>query len=204
MRKLILMAQLSLDGYIADKTGNSDWLIFNWGEQWTSDFKLRKYFTGVTSSADCMLFCPAMAKEGYISHWAEAAKAVRRTQSAFANNVTASKQVIFSKTVNLSEWMNTDPAKDEISDKINKLKKQDGKNIIVYGGASFVRALISAGLIDEFQLFVDPKILGSGINLFSDITDLKLMKTRSFPCGVTLLKYVPLKLAELVELEDEN
>ena len=198
------MAQLSLDGYIAEKNGNSDWLIFIWGEQWTSDFILRKYFTGVRSSVDWILFCPEMAKEGYLSHWSGAVKAVRRTQSAFAKNVTASKQVIFSKAVNLSEWMNTDSAKEEISDEINKLKKQEGKNIIVYGGASFVRTLISAGLIDEFQLFVEPKILGTGINLFSDITELKLLKTRLFPCGVTLLKYVPLKLAELVDQDNEN
>jgi dihydrofolate reductase len=196
MKKLVLMAQLSLDGYIADKNGNYDWLKFNWDQQGTWDYKLKKYFTGLTSSVDCILLCPAMENKGYVSAWAGVAKDINNAQSAFAKNVTASERIIFSSTLNSSEEVDTDLVRGEISTGINKIKKQSGKNIVVHGGATFARALIGAGLIDEFQLFVNPKMLGDGINLFKDRTDLKLLKTRSFPCGVTLLKYRPLKVVE--------
>ncbi|MFL6327657.1 MAG: dihydrofolate reductase family protein [Nitrososphaeraceae archaeon] len=54
-------------------------------------------------------------------------------------------------------------------DEIVKIKSEDGRNIIVYGGASFDSSLIKAGLVDEFHLFINPTAIGSGMTIFKDI-----------------------------------
>jgi dihydrofolate reductase len=82
---------------------------------------------------------------------------------------------------------------------INKLKEKPGRDIIVYGGANFVSSLISSGLIDEYNLFVNPSAIGKGLRIFSDADDYKrliLNESRSFDCGVVLNRYVPDKVKQ--------
>ena len=79
-------------------------------------------------------------------------------------------------------------------DEINKLKKQDGKDIIAYGGATFVSALIKHGLIDEFHLFINPTAIGNGMSIFKELDNkqnLILVKSTSFDCGIVVLNYEP-------------
>ncbi|MGN6708458.1 MAG: dihydrofolate reductase family protein [Candidatus Nitrosocosmicus sp.] len=64
--------------------------------------------------------------------------------------------------------MNTELAKGDIKDEIAKLKYQKGKDILVYGGASFDSSLIKEKLIDEFYLFVNPIMLGSEKTIFNE------------------------------------
>jgi len=65
---------------------------------------------------------------------------------AFAKKMIETPKVVFTKTLKKSQWANTDIATDDITDEITNLKSQDGKDIIVYGGASFDSSLIRAGL----------------------------------------------------------
>ena len=72
-------------------------------------------------------------------------------------------KVVFTKTLDKSDWPNTDIATGDFRDEITKLKNPDGGDIIVYGGASFDSSLIrEKKLIDEFYLFVNPIVMGSG------------------------------------------
>jgi len=194
MRKLILMVQLSVDGYMSEKDGNTDWMVYNWGSEWTWDDELRKYFINLTASVDCTLLSRKMAVEGYIDYWASVAANPNDPQSAFAKNVVAAHKVVFTKTLEQSEWDNTELAKGDLKKEVKKLKKQEGKNMMVYGGATFVSALIEAGLIDEYLLFINPTALGSGTSIFKKRTNLQLVNERSFVCGVTVLKYEKLKV----------
>ena len=73
-----------------------------------------------------------------------------------------------------------------------KLKKQDGKDIIAYGGATFVSALIKHGLIDEYHLFINPAAIGSGLAIFKELDhkqELALVKATAFECGIVVLNY---------------
>lgn len=79
-------------------------------------------------------------------------------------------------------------------DEITQLKKQPGKDIIVYGGANFVSALIKEGLIDEYHLFINPTAIGNGMTIFKEIDgklNLVLVKSTSFACGIVVLHYEP-------------
>ncbi len=102
-------------------------------------------------------------------------------------------KVVFTKTLNKSKWVNTDIATGDLTDEINKLKRQEGKDIIVYGGASFDSSLIKAGLIDEFHLFVNPAAIGYGMTIFKDLNGMQkkftLIKSIVFDCGIVLLHY---------------
>ena len=89
---------------------------------------------------------------------------------------------MFSKTLHKSEWENTIIADGDLTEEINKLKQQKGKNIIVYGGGTFVSNLIKAGLIDELNLFINPTAIGNGMPIFLDRTNLNLIKTKTFEC----------------------
>lgn len=196
MKKLKLQVQTSVDGYIADAQGRADWMIWNWGPEWTWDDPLQQDFIDLHATIDTVLLSRKMAAEGFIGHWARVASNPRDTQHPFAKAITAAHKVVFTKTLSQSVWENTSLAKGNLADEINKLKKQDGKDMIVYGGASFVSSLIAAGVIDEFHLFVNPVALGSGLSIFKDPgykRNLTLVASQSYDCGMAVLTYVPAK-----------
>jgi dihydrofolate reductase len=196
MRKLILEVQMSVDGFIADTSGNTDWMVWNWGTPWTWDTELQNYHTQLTKSADCILLSRQMAEEGFNAHWLKATEDRTDPRYEFAKHVTEKRKVVFTKTLDKSfpipgGWTNTDIAEGNFIESIERLKKQKGEGILVYGGATFVSSLIKAKLIDEFHLFINPVVIGSGLPIFNLITrqDLTLVRSKSFSCGVALLHY---------------
>jgi len=183
---------MSLDGYIGAKDGQLDWLIWNFGPEWKWDQVLQKTFIELTSTVDCILLSRKMAVEGFIGHWAKVADNPEDPQSAFAKKITDARKVVFTKTLHKSEWVNTMLAKGDLVTEVNSLKGQEGKDMVVYGGAGFASSLIRAGLIDELNLFVNPVALGDGKAIFQGLDNqlrLELLKAQSYDCGVTLLQY---------------
>ncbi len=91
-------------------------------------------------------------------------------------------------------WNNTKLAEGNIADEIAQLKLQPGKNMIIYGSGKVVSALVKFGLIDEYQLWVHPVILGKGKPLFKELQNvlcMQLFKTKTFSSGVMLLFHEP-------------
>jgi dihydrofolate reductase len=197
MRKLKLETQVSIDGFIADINGNTDWMIWNWGPDWTWDEELRMYHAELTKSADCILLSRQMAEEGFNAHWQKVAEDPRDTRFSFARHITDTYKIVFSRTMDKSAqipggWHNTEIANGNFIDVVKQLKRQDGKDIIVYGGSTFVAGLIKAGLIDEFHLLVNPVALGQGLPIFNTIDkkqSMELIKAKSYKCGIGLLHY---------------
>jgi dihydrofolate reductase len=187
LRKLKLQVQMSVDGYIAGPNGEMDWMVWNW------DDKLKEYVNELTEPVDCILLGRKMA-EGFISHWSDVMTKPDNPDYAFAKKMIEIPKVVFTKTLNKLDWVNTDIATCDLTDEINKLKSQNGKDIIVYGGASFDSSLIKAGLIDEFHLFVNPAAIGNGMTIFKDLNEMQkftLVKSIAFDCGIVALHYEP-------------
>ncbi|MBC7864213.1 MAG: dihydrofolate reductase [Bacteroidia bacterium] len=181
MRKLKLQVQMSIDGFIAGPNGEMDWMVWNWDEE------LKNYVKGITEPVDCIILGRKLA-QGFIPYWASV------PEQEGADKINSTKKVVFTKTLEKSDWDNTVLAKGDLVDEITKLKNQEGKDIIVYGGATFVSALIKHGLIDEFHLFINPSANGNGMPIFKELSskqDFKLVKTVAFPCGIAVLNYVP-------------
>jgi dihydrofolate reductase len=103
-------------------------------------------------------------------------------------------KVVFTKTLKKSQWTNTALATGNLSDEIMRLKREKGRDIIVYGGATFDSSLIKAGLIDEFHLFINPAATGTGMAIFKDINEVQkftLVRSTPFDCGIVELHYRP-------------
>ena len=90
------------------------------------------------------------------------------------------------------QWKNTKLIKDNVAEEVTKLKREPGKDILVPGGAGIVSTLTDLGLIDEYNLLVNPVVLGKGKHLFKDVNhrrDLKLVKTRTLDSQIVALTY---------------
>jgi dihydrofolate reductase len=187
MRKLKLQVQMTVDGYIAGPNGEMDWMAFNW------DDELKNYVTELTEPVDCIVLGRKLA-QGFIPHWASVAADPDHEEYTAGVKFTDTLKVVFSKTLDESEWENTVLAKGNLVDEINKLKNQEGQDIIAYGGATFVSNLIKHGLIDEFHFFVNPAAIGNGMAIFKEVDSkqkLTLVKSIPFECGIVLLHYEP-------------
>jgi dihydrofolate reductase len=185
MRKLKLQVQISVDGFICGPNGEMDWLTWSWNDD------IKNYVTEITDSVDTILLGRKMAP-GFIGHWTNVLTNPSDESYPFAKKMIDKPKVVFTKTLDRSEWENTTLAKGELADEIKKLKDQPGKDIIVYGGAGFDSSLIKEKLVDELHLFMNPAVIGEGLPIFKNISakqGFKLVKSIPFECGIVLLHY---------------
>ena len=183
---------MSIDGYIAGLNGEMDWMVWNW------DDKLKNYVFESTEPVDTIILGRKMT-DGFVSYWSDVMtkpddpSSIDRSH-AFAKKMLETPKVVFTKTLKKSQWANTDIATGDLTDEITKLKGLKGKDIIVYGGASFDSSLIKEGLIDDFYLFINPAAIGKGMTIFKDLNEIQkftLVKSIAFDCGIVLLHYEP-------------
>jgi dihydrofolate reductase len=185
MRKIKLQMQVTLDGYIAGPNGEMDWMTWNW------DDELKQYVTGITQPVDLILLGRVLA-EGFIPFWQQSLAGEEAVEGA--DKMVNTPKVVFTKTLTESPWDNTTLATGDLVAEANQLKAQAGGDIMVYGGANFVSALIKNNLIDEYHVFINPVVIGKGMTIYNDLQDrfnLKLVDTRPFPCGINVLVYNP-------------
>ncbi|HEY9002997.1 MAG TPA: dihydrofolate reductase family protein [Mucilaginibacter sp.] len=187
MKKLKLQVQISVDGFIAGPNGEMDWLTWNA----TDDFI--QYVTELTDSCDTMLLGRKLA-DGFIPYWTDITTRPEDPQYSFARKMVDMPKIVFSNTLKESNWDNTEIAESALVTEVNNLKKQDGKDIVMYGGAEFVTSVIKAGLIDEYHLFVNPVAAGKGMSIFGGLEkpgQLKLAKATPLTNGIVVLCYRP-------------
>ena len=183
MRKLKLQVEISVDGCITGPNNEMDWLI--------CDDECMKYIDGIAESVDTIIMGRKMVDE-FISHWSSRMNKPDDPWNTFAKKMIEIPKIVFTKTLNKSEWPNTEIAKGDLKDEINKLKNQDGEDVLVYGGASFDSSLIKEKLIDEFYLLVVPIVIGNGKTIFRDLKEIQkltLIESKVFDCGLVLLHY---------------
>ncbi len=185
MRQLKLQVQISVDGYIAGPNGEMDWMIMDWSED------LVEHVTQLTDPVGTILLGRNLAA-GFIPHWTAAYNSAEPQPGA--EKFVKTPKVVFSRKLKTSEWDNTVLAKGGLVEEVNKLKQEDGGDIIAYGGGEFVSSLVKEGLIDEYHLLVNPTVLGSGMPIFEELEarqELKVKAVKAFDCGITLLCYQP-------------
>lgn len=189
MRKLKLQVQMTVDGYVGGPNGEMDWMVLG---EWDSD--LEAYVNALTDASDTILLGRKMT-EGFVNYWTDVVNNQPESREfPFAKKMVDTPKIVFTKTLEESTWDNTVLARGDLTDEINRLKNQKGKDIIVYGGAGFVSSLIKAGLIDEYHLFVNPVVLGKGMTIFGDakeMLNLTLVRTQAFDSGEVVLCYQP-------------
>ena len=186
MRKIISFMHISLDGFVAGPNRELNWAKV--------DEEIFDHVGKRISVGDTALY-GRVTYQMMESYWPTAGDKPTATKhdiehSKWYKNV---HKVVLSGTMKEAGLINTKIISDNLSDRINELKQQGDKEILLFGSPAATHSLMQQHLIDGYWLFVNPIILGKGIPLFVDIKDkikLNLLTTRQFNCGVTELNYI--------------
>lgn len=183
MRKLSVFNLVTLDGYFTGQGGDISWH--------SVDDEFQELANKASNSGNTLLF-GRVTYQMMASFWptAEALK----MDPIVAKGMNASPKVVFSRTLKGVEWENTRLVKRGLVAEVKKLKRGAGKGLTILGSGSIVAQLADAGLIDEYQILLNPVALGQGRSMFEGLSQklpLKLVDTRVFKNGNVLLTYQP-------------
>lgn len=182
MRKLIAFTQISADGCFADANGDMSWAH-------RSDPEFDAWVADNAGSGGTLVF-GRVTYEMMAGYWPS--PMARQSAPEVAAGMNSAEKIVFSRTLQDASWTNTKLVKGELVAEVRKLKAGPGSALVILGSGSVVAQLSGEGLVDEYQMVVNPLVLGNGRRLFEGVTrrvDLKLEKTRAFKNGSVLLCY---------------
>jgi dihydrofolate reductase len=182
MRKLKLQMQMSVDGYVAGPEGQLDWMTRE------HDAPLLAFINELVDTSDTILMGRKMTP-GFVKYWESVTPA--SPEYDFAQKMVRTPKVVFSKTTKSIDGKNVRVENGALTEAVDQLKRQDGKDLLVYGGAGFVSSLIENRLIDELHLFINPVAIGKGLQIFSQRTPLSLIKSVAYGGGKVISTYKP-------------
>src|SRR5882672_9043156 len=170
MRRLIAAINMTLDGF-CDHTAM------------IADEEIHQHYNELLSNADTLLY-GRITYQLMESYWPTVVKSPTgiKPTDEFAVLIDNISKIVFSRTLENVDWKNSKLKKEVIKEEILELRQQAGKDILA-GSPSLIVALTQLDLIDEYQLSVQPTILGNGLPLFKNVKDrvnLKLLKTKTF------------------------
>lgn len=183
MRKLVYFSMVSLDGFVARPNGDLDWVMV--------DEEVHTFVNERQAELGGYLYGRRMY-ELMADYWptADQDPSAPGYITEFSRIWKKMPKVVFSRTLEHVAW-NSRLVKGDVGEEIARLKAEPGKHLEV-GGAELAGTVMRLGLVDEYELFVNPVVLGSGIRAFPSLdhsTDLKLVETRTFGSGVVFLRY---------------
>jgi len=184
MRRLVVFNHVSLDGYFVDAHGDMSWAHAGDAE-WNT-------FVEENASGGGELLFGRITYELMASYWPT--PLALQNDPVVAERMNDLPKVVFSRTMDRPAWSNTKLVKGDIAAEVQKLKNEPGPDMVIFGSGNIISQLAQAGLIDEYQIVVNPIILGAGRTMFEGIAEklpLKLTKTRTFGNGNVLLCYEP-------------
>ena len=142
---------VTLDGLFAGPNGEIDW--FSWNDE------MARYAVDLIRTVDTLLF-GRVTYELMASYWPSASPPTE--DPIIIDRMNNLPKIVFSKTLEKVEWKNTKLNMEIFAEDVLRMKKQPGKNMMIYGSGSVVTAFMNLGLIDEYHLFVNPVVLGRG------------------------------------------
>ena len=183
MRKLSVFNFVTLNGFFQGARGDISWHAHGAEEN--------AYAAEALKSRSTLLF-GRITYEMMASYWPT--PIATKNDPVVAEGMNSADKIVFSRTLKKVEWEHTTLVKDNMVEAVRKMKQEAGSGMTILGSGSIVTQCADAGLIDEYQIMVDPVVLGEGTSIFHGIThklDLKLTTTRTFGSGVVLLCYQP-------------
>src|SRR5579872_863135 len=185
MSKLVVFNMVSLDGFFVDGKGDMSWAHKNDAE-WNA-------FVNENASGSGVLVFGRITYELMASYWP--------TPMALKNSPVVAKgmndlpKIVFSRTLEKASWSNTELIKGDLAAEVRKLKNERGPDMVILGSGSIVSQLAQQNLIDEYQVALNPIVLGKGRTMFEGVKDklnLKLTKSRTFGNGTVFTCYQPI------------
>jgi len=196
MRRIVMFNWLTADGFFAGPDGNLDWVV-------PDEEQARAAAAGI-AGVDTVLF-GRRTYERFERFWRHALDdsatvpdphrpgARSREHRAIAVALNELTKLVFSRTLNEVTWHNARLVRDLDPRAIEAMKRQPGKDMMIFGSGSIVSQLTQAGLIDEYQLGVCPVLIGTGRPLLSGVSlnvRLELAESKRLPSGDVLLRYL--------------
>ena len=185
MRKLKLQVQMTIDGFVGGPNGESDW-VFASGPDEASFRKVIE----LAESCDTILLGRKMTEE-FIAHWENVVdNQPDSTEQPLAQLMVNMRKIVFSRAQTDVKGRNLEVENEDLATIVQALKKEQGKDIMVYGGANFASSLISQNLVDEYFIFICPVAIGEGLSIFKEKKMLKLESSTAYQHGKVLNKYL--------------
>ena len=177
---------MTIDGFVAGPNGEQDW-VWIAGPDEAGFQKIIE----LAESCDTILLGRKMTRE-FIDHWENVVDNQPDSPTQpLAQLMVNMRKITFSRTQTAIAGRNLEVENGDLVTAVQALKKEPGKDIIVYGGANFVSSLISENLIDEYFIIINPVAIGSGLSIFKEKKILKLDSSIAYKHGKVLNKYLP-------------
>jgi dihydrofolate reductase len=179
MARLIMWNLMTLDGFVEGLNRDISWHLDVWGDE------LERLSIDQLKSAGGLMF-GRVTYELMANYWPNAGGEVE-----VADFMNALPKYVFSRTLTRSDWHNTQLFNDDLPATVARLKRENAKDIFLFGSADLAASLIPHGLIDEFRIAVNPILLGGGSPLFKpgERLKLKLLDAKTHSTGIVLLRY---------------
>jgi dihydrofolate reductase len=160
-----------------------------------ADEDLHRHAAENIAQADALLF-GRVTYEMMEAAWRRPAPAGARPDwmVPFARTIDAAKKYVVSSTLDRVDW-NAELVRGDLGEAVQQLKRESGKGLFV-GGLKLPLALAELGLIDEYELVVQPRLVGHGPTLFAGLSkrvDLKLVSRLELGSGAVAMRYEPRK-----------
>lgn len=168
MRRLRYQVAVSLDGFIAGPKGEYDWLLSDSSIDFKALFK--EFDTAV------------MGRKTYDEMKAQGGD----------GTLSGLDVVVFSKSLPPTAAKGIRVTNEDASALVAGLKKQEGRDIWLFGGGVLFRSLLDAGLVDTVELALMPVLVGSGVPLLpaGALSKLELIDQKVLPTsGIVFLSY---------------
>ena len=184
MPKLVVYNSVSLDGYFTDTHGDMSW-AHKRDPEWQA-------FVSENASGGGQLLFGRVTYDLMASFWPTPLAA--QSNPIVVERMNNMPKFVFSTTLDKASWNNTTLLKGDLPTQVRELKRRPGPNIVVMGSGSIVAQLAAAGLVDEYQIVLNPLVVGDGRTLFEGVKKklpMKLARSRAFGNGNVVLFYEP-------------
>ena len=179
MRRVIVSTYVTLDG------------IMEAPEKWSLQFfneEAAEYARDQLFASDALLL-GRETYEGFAAAWPS-----MTDEEGFADRMNGLPKYVVSTTLKEAEWNNSTLIRGNVAEEVSELKRQPGRDILVYGSADLMRTLMRHDLVDEYRFWVQPVVVGGGKRLFGEggeAKELRLAGATTFATGTVVLSYEP-------------
>jgi len=184
MSRLSVFNNVTLDGYFSGEGGD-----LRWAHGGTDDPEYQAFVADNAKGGGVLVF-GRVTYQMMAGWWPTPAAA--QMDPVVADRMNALPKVVFSRTLTKSDWANTTLVRGDAAGEIRRRKAADGPDMVILGSGRLVAALAREGLIDEYQLLVNPVVLGRGRTMFEGLErplSLSLAESRPFRNGKVFLRY---------------
>ena len=186
MGRIVVTEYISVDGVVEAPSGTETFERVGWTDDFSRGPEGETFKFEETRASDALLL-GRLTYDEFAPVWPQ-------IPGEFADMFNAMPKYVVSSTLENPKWNNTTVLRGDVVEEVTGLKKRFDRDIVVHGSPQLAQTLIEHDLVDELRLMVYPVIVGAGKRLFAETSgkkNLRLVETRTFNDGITVLVYRP-------------